>query len=242
MHSLTNLSLKTIVKKQLKWKIKLYISALSSLIILQSIFGFLFFSSGSGSSGYGQQNLDLNFTFYSLDMHLFLSVCWAFISAIIFTTKAYRMDDLSVISSRTSSAIANMIVVMIYSLIAVFIMASTFYLQLLAMLFVKNEPFIIDNFFISPTLFIMSFSIICLFGAIGLLFGNCYKGPVFIKILTSFFVMFAVFILIISPASINLAGFLKLPNYMMSVCYLSMAALCFSLAIWIANKSEVSRT
>ena len=90
MQSLTNISLKTIVIKQVKWKAKLYISALSSLVIVQIIFGILTSSSGSGSSGRGGGNLDVQFSIYSLDTFLIVTSIWAFIVAILFSTKAYR--------------------------------------------------------------------------------------------------------------------------------------------------------
>lgn len=242
MQSSTNISLKTIVQKQVKWKAKLYISALSSLIILQIIFGLLFLDSGSGSSGHGRWNLNVQFSIYSLDIFLFISALWAFISATLFTTKAFRTDDLSVISSRTSSTIANMIVIIFYSLIAVIVMAATLYLQLMAIILLKDTPLLVDQLIISPTILMVCFSIICLFGAIGLLLGNCYKGSATIKVLTTILLFTGLLLLAFSSQSIDITGFLMLPNLLVSLGYLSVAALCFALAIWIASKSEVSRT
>ena len=242
MQSLTNISLKTIVKKQVKWKAKLYISALSSLVIVQIIFGVLTSGSGSASSGHGRGNLDVQFSIYSLDMFLIVSAIWAFVIALLFTTKAYRIDDLSVISSRTSSAIANILVMIIYSFIAVIIMISTYYLQLLGILLVTKKSFVIENLLISPSLFILCFSCICLFGAIGLLLGTSFKGSVVIKIFVSMFMLLGLKLIFMSPESSNLMpSLIMLPNLMISVIYLLVALLCFSLTIWIANKSEVSR-
>lgn len=240
MQSLTNISLNTIVKKQVKWKAQLYISALSSLVILQIIFGVLTSSTGSGSSGHGGGNISVQFSDYSLDIFLIVSVIWAFIVGLLFTTKAYRMDDLSVISSRTSSAIANIFVMIIYSFMAVIIMISSYYLQVLGVS-LKKEFFIIESLFISPSTLIVCFSSICLFGAIGLLFGTSFKGPVVVKIFALMFMLLALLFIFMSPGSINLMPFIMLPNLMMSVLNLLVASLCFSLTIWIANKSEVSR-
>ncbi|WP_460014356.1 hypothetical protein [Lysinibacillus sp. CTST325] len=238
---MTNISLKTIVKKQVKWKVKLYISALSSLVIVQIIFGILTFSSGSGSSGHGGKNLTVHFSNYSLDTFLFVTAIWAFIVALLFTTKAYRIDDLSVISSRTSSAIANIFVMIIYSFIAVIIMISTYYLQVFGILLVEKKSFIIENLFISPSILLLCFSSLCLFGAIGLLLGTSFKGPVVIKILVSTFLLLGFILFFMSPESINLRPFIMLSNLMISALYLLMALLCFSLTIWIADKSEVTR-
>ncbi|WP_374965325.1 hypothetical protein [Lysinibacillus sp. RS5] len=235
MQSLTNISLKTIVKKQVKWKAKLYISALSSLVILQIIFGILLSSSGS-TSGYGRGNLSVQFSIYSLDMFLIVSAFWAFIVAILFTTKAYRIDDLSVISSRTSSAIANIFVMIIYSFIAVVIMISTFYLKVLEILLVEKQSFIIENLFISPSILLLCFSSICLFGAIGLLLGTSFKGPTLIKV-----PIIVLLLIFISLVSINLNSLMMLPDLIISVIYLFVSVLCFCLTIWIADKSEVSR-
>ena len=236
MQSLTNISLKTIVKKQVKWKAQLYISALSSLIILQIIFGVLLSSSGSGTSGLSLGNLEVRFTYYSLDMFLIVSAIWAFIIGLLFTTKAYRMDDLSVISSRTSSALANILVMIMYSFIAVFIMISTHYLQVLWILLMEKKSFVIESLFISPSTFILCFSSICLFGAIGLLLGTSFKGPTLIKV-----PIIVLLLIFISLVSINLNSLMMLPDLIISVIYLFVSVLCFCLTIWIADKSEVSR-
>ncbi|KOS64061.1 hypothetical protein [Lysinibacillus sp. FJAT-14222] len=241
MQSLTNVSLKAIVKKQVKWKAKLNISALSSLVIVQIIFGILTSSSGSGSSGHGRGDLNVQFSIYSLDTFLIVTAIWAFVVALLFTTKAYRIDDLSVISSRTSSAIANILVMIIYSFIAVIIMISTYYLQVLGISLAEKNSLVIDNLFISPSILILCFSSICLFGAIGLLFGTSFKGPVVIKIFLSTFMLFSFIYIFSAPYSINIGSLMMLPNLMISVLYLLVATLCFSLTIWIANKSEVSR-
>ncbi|MGE8003630.1 hypothetical protein [Lysinibacillus sp. NPDC093216] len=241
MQSLTNLSLKSIVKKQVKWKAKLYISALSSLVIVQIIIGILTSSSGSGSSGHGGGNLYVQFSIYSLDIFLIVTAIWAFIVALLFTTKAYRIDDLSVISSRTSSAIANIFVMIIYSFIAVIIMISTYYLQVFGVLLVEKKSFVIENLFISPSILLLCFSSLCLFGAIGLLLGTSFKGPAVFKIFVSTFMLLGFILFFMSPQSINLRSLIMLSNLMISVLNLLMALLCFSLTIWIADKSEVTR-
>ena len=242
MQSLTNVTLKTVVQKQVKWKTKLYGFSLGSLIMLQVLFGLLFISSGNGSSGYGRENLNINFSLYSLDVFLMIAALWAFITGTLFTTKAFRIDDLSVISSRTTSAIANMIVLILYSLVAVIVVVSSLYLQLIAVLLEKETPLVLEQLIVSPTMLLVCFSVICLFGAIGLLLGNCYKGPVTIKILTTILLITGFLLNILSPQLINLAKLFLLSNSMFSFALLSIAALCFALAIWVASKSEVSRT
>ena len=71
----------------MQWKAKLYISALSSLVIVQIIFGLLTSSSGSGSSGYGGENLTVHFSNYSLDTFLIVTAIWAFIVALLLQQK-----------------------------------------------------------------------------------------------------------------------------------------------------------
>lgn len=239
MQSLTKISLKTIVLKQVKWKAKLYISALSSLVIVQIIFGILTSSSGNASTGHGRGNLNIRFSIYTLDTFLIITAIWAFIVALLFTTKAYRTDDLSVISSRTSSAMANVFVMIIYSFIAVIIMISTYYLQVFGISLMEKKPFIVENLFISPSTLLLCFSSLCLFSAIGLLLGSSFKGPVVIKIFVSTFMLFSLIYMLLG--SINLSPLLMLSNLMISVLYLLVTLLCFSLTIWIANKSEVTR-
>lgn len=242
MQSLTNVTLKTVVQKQVKWKAKFYLSALGSLITLQVLFGLLFIDSGSGSSGHGRGNLNVQFSIYSLDLFMMLAAFWAFITATLFTTKAFRIDDLAVISSRTSSAIANMMILILYSLVAVLIMVSTLYLQTIVIVIRKGNSLILDGLIVSPTTGMLCFSVICLFGAIGLLLGNCYKGPTTIKIWTTIFLVASIMLYVLTPLSFNLAQLFTLPDHLISLVLLGGAALCFALAIWVASKSEVSRT
>lgn len=241
MQSLTNMSFKTIVKKQVKWKAKLYCSALSSLIILQVIFGALLFSSGSVSNGFGRGNLNVQVSIYSLDMFLIISAFWAFITAFIFTTKAYRMDDLSIISSRTSSALANILVLILYSFFAVLIMLASYYIQILGLSLMEKDSLIIDKIIISPSIFIVCLCSICLFSAIGLLFGYCFQGPSIIKISAIVLLVIVIISPIIFPKFVNLQPFIQLPDLALSGFYVIVTILCFTLCIWIADKSEVSR-
>lgn len=241
MQSLTNMTFTTIIKKQVKWKAKLYISALSSLIILQIIFGALLFSSGSGSSGHGRGNLNVQFSIYSLDMFLIITALWAFITAVLFTTKAYRMDDLSIISSRTSSAIANILILILYSFIAVIIMLASYYLQILGLILMDKDTLIVDKLLISPSNFMLCICSICLFSAIGLLFGYCFQGPSILKIASIMLVVIVIILPNIFPESLNLKRFLQLPDLMLSGFNIILSLMCFTLCIWIADKSEVSR-
>ncbi len=240
MQSLTKLSPILIIKKQVKWKAKLYISALSSLVILQIIFTLLFFNHGNASEGYGRGNVNVQFFIYSLDVYVMVAMLWAFITGLLFSTKAYRRDDLAIISSQTSSAVATILVVILYSMIAVMIIASSYYIQLIGLLLRQKDALIIDQLIISPSILLVCFGGICLFGAVGLLIGYCFHGPIIFKLAAILFFSVSLFVLLVYPEFINLQSFILLSNLKISIYYFLLATLCFGLTIWIAHQSEVS--
>jgi hypothetical protein len=141
MMYLTKVSLWDIVKKQLRFKMKSYRGMFTSLMMLQ-IIGILFSLGGEGGGGGGSDSLSYSMNNYSGNMLLAFMMIWAFISAIVVTTQAYRFDDYSFVANRLSSHLSNILFLGWASVIGgvTFLLASQS--VKLAMLFQKDREFI----------------------------------------------------------------------------------------------------
>ncbi|MBT2639666.1 hypothetical protein [Bacillus sp. ISL-39] len=108
MMYLTKVSLWDVVKKQFRFKLKSYRGVFTSLMLLQ-IIGLLFSLGGEGGSGGGSESFSYDMNYYSGNFLLAFMMIWAFISAIVVTTQAYRYDDYSFVANRLSSHLSNIL-------------------------------------------------------------------------------------------------------------------------------------
>lgn len=109
-------SLSNVVFKQYNYKLKAYYSVFSTLIIIQLLA--LLFSLGSvGMSSTGFSNATVTVSIYSADIVVVFTFLWAFIIAILMTTKAYRNDDFTFITNRLSHNLANFLFIVTASMI-----------------------------------------------------------------------------------------------------------------------------
>lgn len=105
--SLNEMSLLDVVKKQVQFKVNSYNGIFLSLIILQ-IFGLFVASLGESSmseSGYGRST---STTYYGNGFLIGVTAMWVFISVLLMTTKAYKEDDFTFISTRWSRLLSNL--------------------------------------------------------------------------------------------------------------------------------------
>lgn len=80
----------------------------TSLMILQ-IIGILFSLAGEGGGGGGSDTFSYDMKNYSGNIILAFMMIWAFVSAIVVTTQAYRFDDYAFVANRMSSHLANIL-------------------------------------------------------------------------------------------------------------------------------------
>ncbi|WHX41365.1 hypothetical protein QNH36_04185 [Mesobacillus sp. AQ2] len=141
MMSLTKINLWDIVKKQFRFKLKSYRGMFTSLMILQ-IIGILFSLAGEGGGGGSTENFSYDMKNYSGNIVLAFMMIWAFISAIVVTTQAYRFDDYAFVANRMSSHIANILFLAWASVIGgvTFLLASQS--LKLSVLFLQEREFI----------------------------------------------------------------------------------------------------
>lgn len=109
MMSLTTISMGSLVAKQYQFKLKAYVGLFNSLMVLQ-LLAILFSFGGSGQSGgSGGYGLQVSISYYSADLVVVFTILWAFISAILITTKAYREDDFTFVTNRVSGNLSNVL-------------------------------------------------------------------------------------------------------------------------------------
>ncbi|WHX25334.1 hypothetical protein QNH47_14370 [Virgibacillus halodenitrificans] len=137
--SLNKVRLGKLVQKQTQFKLRSYSGIFSSLIVLQ-VLGILFSLNGVGMTGTSAYNKSVSITYYSADIVVVLTLIWAFISAILITTKAYREDDYIFVTNRLSSNLSNIIFMAIASIIGgVTAILSGFLLKLVVYTFFTAE-------------------------------------------------------------------------------------------------------
>ncbi|KON69760.1 hypothetical protein AKG34_14070 [Peribacillus butanolivorans] len=114
--SLTSVNLWETVKKQYFFKLKANIDAFSSLIGIQ-LLALLFSFGGVGSVGMGGGNFSINIKYYSADLVIGFTLIWAFVTAIVITTKPYRNHDFTFVTNRLSSSLSNILYLLTASIV-----------------------------------------------------------------------------------------------------------------------------
>lgn len=117
MMFLTNGTLGKIVMTQVKFKLNAYMGALLSLIFVQLI-GLLFSTNGSSMMGTSVNNIHIQVITLSNDLVFVFVAIWALFVGNLITTKAYRYDDFSFVTTRLSSNLANILFLLIISVFA----------------------------------------------------------------------------------------------------------------------------
>jgi hypothetical protein len=190
MMSLANPSLIQVVKKQYVFKLKSYIQVFSNLIFIQLI-GIFFSFGGSGGMGGGSSSLQMNVKYLSSDNVVFFTILWAFVTAILITTKAYRYDDFVFVSNRFSSNLSNSLFLLTASITGgVTAILSTSLMKVILFYFVR-QPYVNSTSTTSDFLLGISATslYVFLFSALGYLVGTLvqiHKG--FILFLPAIFI------------------------------------------------------
>jgi hypothetical protein len=168
-----------VVKKQYAYKLKAYIQVFTNLIALQLLA--IFFSlNGVGSMGSSSGSIDIDVRFYSSDIVTGFTMIWAFIAAIIITTKAYRNDDFAFVTNRVSSNLSNALFLLTASVIGGITAMLSAYLMKMIMYFFVNAQYINGTSVMDAPIELLLgiFSTTCyvfLFGALGYLVGTLYQ-------------------------------------------------------------------
>jgi hypothetical protein len=249
MMYLTKVSLWDVVKKQLRFKMKSYRGMFTSLMMLQVI-GILFSLGGEGGGGGGSETFSYDTNYYSGNIILAFMMIWAFISAIVVNTQAYRFDDYSFVANRLSSHLSNILFLGWASVIGgiTFVLASQS--LKLAILFHKDREFIESQ---PMTVLQMTEGLaatilyLFLFTALGYLVGMLVqRNKAFIIILPALFfgsMFLNVFLASESTLVIDIGQiFVSETSFLLFMLKVLLAsALAYGISIWFSNSLEVRK-
>ena len=246
---LTKVSLWEVVKKQFRFKMKSYRGMFTSLMMLQ-IIGILFSLGGEGGGGGGSETFSYDMNYYSGNIILAFMMIWAFISAIVVTTQAYRFDDYSFVANRLSSHLSNILFLGWASVIGgvTFVLASQS--LKLAILFQKDREFIESQ---PITMLQMAEGLaatilyLFLFTALGYLAGMLVqRNKAFIIILPALLfgsLFLNVFLASESTLVIDIGQIFvretSILLFMLKV--LLTSALAYAISVWVSNSLEVRK-
>lgn len=170
---LTDVKLFDIVKKQFVYKLKAFISVFSSLVSIQVI-GMILSMNGISNYYTSFNGQSLNVSIYNGNLIIIFTMIWAFISAIIMTTKAYRNDDFVFIANRLSSNISNMCFLLLASFVGGITAMLAGILLKVVMFFIVDEGNVMSTMISFQELLlgmIVSMLYVLLFASLGYLIG-----------------------------------------------------------------------
>jgi len=136
--SLARTNLMEVVKRQYLFKLKSYIQVFMTLVVLQ-LLGMLFSFNGVGMMGSSNGSVEVDIQYYSADIVVVFTMLWAFITAILITTKAYRNDDFAFVTNRLSSNLSNMLFLLTASILGGVLAILSSYLMKVMMYLVGQQ-------------------------------------------------------------------------------------------------------
>lgn len=146
MMSFATTNLTKLVKQQTVFKLKAFSSVFTTLILLQ-IIAILFSFNGFEMHGSGTNNIFLYISYYSADVVIIFTMLWAFITAILITTKAYRKDDFTFVTNRLSSNLSNIVFLFVASVFGgITALLSRYVLRVIMFYQVEITPFKTEYF------------------------------------------------------------------------------------------------
>jgi hypothetical protein len=138
MMSLTRTSLMEVVQRQYLFKLKSYSQVFMTLVVLQ-VLAMLFSFNGVGMMGSSSASVEVDIQFYSADIVVGFTMLWAFITAILITTKAYRNDDFAFVTNRLSSNLSNLFFLLTASILGGILAILSSYLIKVIMYFLGRQ-------------------------------------------------------------------------------------------------------
>lgn len=141
--SLTEVSLINNVKKQIRYKIKSYTGIFHALVILQ-LLGLFLSTIGEGSMSEPGTYFSISVEYFTSGVVVGMTAVWLFINTLLITTKAYREDDFTFITSRLSRLWANIGFVFLLSVIGA-VSAHLAINALKVYLIIQNDELIMSN-------------------------------------------------------------------------------------------------
>jgi len=249
MMYLTKVSLWDVVKKQFRFKLKSFRGMFTSLMILQ-VMAILFSLGGEGGGGGGSDTFSYDMKFYSGNIIIAFMMIWAFISAIVVTTQAYRYDDYTFVANRLSSHLANILFLGWASVIGgvTFVLASQS--LKLSVFFLKDREFVESQ---PLTVLQMAEGLaatilyLFLFTAIGYLVGMLVQRSRVFMIILPGLLFGSLFLNVLLASESTLVidigqFFVRETSFLLFTLKVLLAsALAYAISAWISNSLEVRK-
>lgn len=239
MMFLSNSSLSSVVLSQVKFKLKAYNGLIYSLIILQ-LFGILI-ASGAGSSGTAIINTSMNLNRTSIEVGFLLVSFLAISVGNLITTKAYRYDDFSYVATRFSSNLANIIILLFFSVFAGITTYLSGYIVRFLMFFFSTEFVDSPSIFEDPagtfSIILSMIFVLWMFSSVGYLAGTLFQRH---KLL--FFAVLIVFVLLLmSKIWVTTYVFIFMNESLLILTskMIGITIVLFVASTWISNRMEV---
>lgn len=127
MISIAKVNPTKLLVEQVKWKCKVYSSMFSTVIIVNIIFGLLFFN-GTGSMGMTSSFVEYRETSYTMDVHFIYSIIVLFIVGWMFANKRMLNQNFSIVNTIINDTYSSFAFLALLSLFSVVSALSTMYI------------------------------------------------------------------------------------------------------------------
>ncbi|WP_274308778.1 hypothetical protein [Solibacillus daqui] len=236
MTSIVTVSPARNIYEQVKWKCQVYVSLFTTIIIVQSLFGFLAMN-GAGSLGMNRGFVEYQESYFSLDSTYIISVIVLFILGWMLANSKMIHQNYSVVNSATTDTIANFILIALLSAFTMFASLCVVYIIMLIQIMTEN----FQQFYIEKTvdigMLVVFYMMISLASSIGYLLKTIFD---YSKIL--FIGMIVLLIVVVNLASGNFLPMI----FGASMLAISIRTIIYVLVIWciillIQRRKEVNR-
>ncbi|WP_222599404.1 hypothetical protein [Aquibacillus kalidii] len=171
---LTKVNFWKVIFNQYCYKLKSYAGSYTSLVMVQLIAILLSVGGMSHMGGGSSERFDIEVSIYSHALVLIFTMFWAFATAILITTKAYRYEDFNFVTNRITSNMSNILFLLTIGIIGAFTASMSFYLNKIIALLVYDYDYIIyTTNSLAETITGFSSTVLYIFlcGALGYLLG-----------------------------------------------------------------------
>lgn len=246
----TETNLLEVAKTQYNYKLKSFRRMFLAMIILQVIA--LFFSLGGvGSSGTSSGGVELSTKNYSSEIIIIFTFFWAFVVAVMLTTREYRNIDFAFVSNRLSSDLSNIGFLVTAGLAGGLTTILGGVLLRVIVYFSRGSANILsENFFVAPGELLVGFTVTVLYllllSAIGYFCGILVQlNKAFLVILPA--LLFGTQIVAVRGNQLQMLrraiDFIVSESFLplLALKVLLMASLLFGSALLLSNRLEVRR-
>ncbi|MBT9155885.1 MAG: hypothetical protein DDT37_00859 [Firmicutes bacterium] len=244
-------SLWRIVKAQYAFKLKAHIGVFASLVAV-NLLGIALSLSFSSQFGISMGQIWLSMRSISNEAVLWVTVLWAFVVAVLLTTKDYSDLDFTFVSNCISHNLSNAVLLITWSIAAgTFAALGAVLLRLVAFFVFPDDAIVAQNVFLAPLELVVGAAVSSMYmllaGCIGYLGGKLMQAGSLLALLTPLFAL--AFAMLGGGGEDVLRGVQSITGFIMHETSLLLfvakslgtAGLIFGLAFLLSHDTEVKR-